>query len=146
MWEWGREGGAALAIHSQGRQVRDMQLEVGMEIWTASCWQKRLSLLLSRHMTNAAEVISDCWALFAVKLTLLTFPVLSLLLFSLRRTIPSVPPGSECRWMRMVILLNRICFSTLWLKEKTIIHKAPVHSRNYTKSPKHSLTHYKSSA
>lgn len=92
------------------------------------------------------EVIYDCWTFFAIKLTLLMFPVLSLLLFSFPRTIPSMPPASECRRMRMVILLNRICFSTLWLKEKTIIHKAPVHSRNYTKFPKYSLTHSKSSA
>lgn len=92
------------------------------------------------------EVIYDCWAFFAIKLTLLTFPVFSLLLFSFLRTIPSVLPGSECRWMRMVILLSRSCFSPLWFKEKTIIHKAPVHSRNYMKSPKHCLPHSKSSA
>lgn len=88
----------------------------------------------------------DCWAFFAIKLTLLTFPVLLLLLFSFLRTIPSVLPGSGCRWMRMVILFSRICFSPLWFKEKMIIHKAPVHSQNYMKSPKHSLAHSKSSA
>ena len=35
-------------------------------------------------------------------------------------------------------------FTTSWFKEKKIIHKALVHSRNDTKSPKHCLTHSKS--
>lgn len=86
------------------------------------------------------------WTFFALKLTLLIFPGLSPPLFSFLRTKPSVLPGSECRWIRMVFCYKDFSPLNLWFKEKTVIHKATVHSRNFTKSPKHCLTHSKSSA